>query len=386
MRGHPGTGFDFDTIISRQGTSSLKWEKYRDRDVIPLWVADMDFMSPPDVIEELKKRVDHGIFGYTVVPAELVDTVIRTIKSEYAWVIEPDWIVWLPGLVSGLNVTCRAVGEHGDDVMTAVPVYPPFLTAPALSGRNLIQVPLARDGRRYTFDFEGLSESVTNRTEIFILCNPHNPVGRVFSVEELQKLVDICLDHGIILCSDEIHCGLVLDEDKKHVCVAGQFPEIAYRSITLMAPSKTYNIPGLGCSFAVIPDAGLRKKFIRAKAGIVPDVNVLGYSGALAAYGRSSQWREELLEYLRANRDLVETYVGLMDTLNMSHVEATYLAWIDARDLCSDPVSFFEDGGVGLSDGKYFGAEGFLRLNFGCPRPLLIEALERMNRALMKRG
>ncbi|MDT8274409.1 MAG: aminotransferase class I/II-fold pyridoxal phosphate-dependent enzyme, partial [Desulfomonilia bacterium] len=167
----------------------------------------------------------------------------------------------------------------------------------------------------------------------------------------------------------------------KHICAAGLGPEIARRSVTLMSPSKTYNLPGLGCSFAVIPDSGLRKDFVRAKAGIVPEVTVMGYYGALAAYGRSSRWHAALIEYLRENRNLVERQVASMEGLNMSHVEATYLAWIDARGLSSDPSSFFEKAGVGLSEGRYFGSEGFVRLNFGCPRSLLREALERMEDA-----
>ena len=267
--------FDFDTPVERRGTASLKWEKYKGRDIIPLWVADTDFRSPPAVISRLQQRVADGVFGYTIPSEELNNVVVAMLKARYDWVVKPEWLIWLPGLVTGLNVACRAVGEDGDDVMTAVPIYPPFLTAPANSRRNLIKVPLKEKNNRWEFDFDRLERSITPKTRLFILCNPHNPVGRVFRRDELITLTSICKKHDIVICSDEIHCDLILDKDKVHIPTATLDPETAARTITLMAPSKTYNLPGLGCSFGVISDNGLQQRFKNTMAGIVPMVNVL---------------------------------------------------------------------------------------------------------------
>ncbi len=345
----------------------------------------MDFRSPPALVEALRQRVDHGVFGYTVAPEELTETIISTLQRDYKWKIEAEWIVWLPGLVTGLNVTCRTIGKDGDDVLTAVPVYPPFLSAPKYSRRNLITIPLVETGKRWTFDFDQLENAITPRTKLFILCNPHNPAGRVFTRDELLALAKICLKHDMVICSDEIHCGLVLDKDKKHIPTATFSPEIADITITLMAPSKTFNLPGLGCSFAIISNPDLRRSFQRAMSGIVPFVNALGYTATLAAYQDSSQWHQSLLNYLRTNRDIVEHYINVIPRLSINHIEATYLAWIDTRASgLENPAEFFEIAGVGLSDGSYFDGAGFLRLNFGCPRSTLEQALERMNKAMLK--
>jgi cysteine-S-conjugate beta-lyase len=375
--------FDFDTPVDRQGTSSLKWDRYRGRDVIPLWVADMDFRSPPAVIDAIRKHADHGIFGYTLPPRELLDEVTGMLEREHSWKVDPSWIVWLPGLVTGLNVACRSVGVPGDGVLTTTPAYPPFLSAPIFSDRVLATVPHVAEKGRYTFDFEGIAREMGDRTRMFILCNPHNPTGRVFLQEELRELVRICLGRGVIVCSDEIHCGLVLDKDARHISLATLDEEIARHTITLLAPSKTFNLPGLGCSLAVIPDKGLRSSFQRVMNGIVPHVNAFGYTAALAAYREGGDWHEALIAYLGENRDLVEGFVARAPGISMLHVEATYLAWIDCRELgIENPASFFEGYGVGLSSGADFGSPGFVRLNFGCPRGILREALGRMEKAL----
>jgi cystathionine beta-lyase len=375
--------FDFDTRIDRRGTASMKWEKYRDRDILPLWVADMDFRSPPAVVEALKQRVEHGVFGYSVPPEELTHEIISMLQQRYGWTVAFDWILWLPGLVTGLNVACRAVGEKHSDVMTAVPVYPPFLTAPKYSQRNLITVPLAETDGRWTFDFERLENAITPKTRLFILCNPHNPVGRIYTREELSSLLEICQKHDIVICSDEIHCELLLDQDKPHIIAAKLNPDFAERILTLMAPSKTFNLPGLGCSFAVIPEQKLRRQFRRAMSGIVPHLGPLAYTAALTAYRNGHEWHAALLDYLRDNRDVVTRSINNMPGISMTHVEATYLAWINTHATnIKDPVNFFEKAGVGLSDGKEFGGPGFVRLNFGCPLSLLEEALHRMRSAL----
>jgi cystathionine beta-lyase len=375
--------FDFDTPTERRATASLKWDKYRDQDVIPMWVADMDFRSPPAVIKALQQRVAYGVFGYTVTPPELNDVVVVMLKNLYGWQIEPEWLVWVPGLVTGLNVVCRAVGEVGDEVMTAVPVYPPFLTAPGNFRRNLVKVPLEGKNNRWQFDFDRLERSITAKTRVFILCNPHNPVGRVYTRDELKTLAAICKKHDIVICSDEIHCGLILDTDKPHIPAASLDPETAARTITLMAASKTFNLPGLGCAFAVIAEENLRRRFKEAMAGIVPRVNALGYTASRVAFEDCGDWHAALLEYLRGNRDIVQAAVRGMPHLSMAPVEATYLAWIDMRAAgLKNPAAFFEGAGVGLQDGIEFDGPGFVRLNFGCPRSLLEKALQRMAVAL----
>jgi cystathionine beta-lyase len=378
--------FDFDEVVDRSGTASEKWEKYRGTDIIPMWVADMDFRSPPEVIEALRRRSEHGVFGYTAAAPEVVASVTDMLQRDYGWRVDPQWIVWLPGLVTGLNVTCRAVGEDGDDVLTLVPVYPPFLSAPRHARRGLVRVRLHEASNRWSIDFERLANAVTPRTRLFLLCNPHNPVGRVFDRQELEKLAELCISRDLILCADEIHCGLVMDPAKRHVPIASLAAEVAQRSITLMAPSKTFNLAGLGCAFAVIPSDPLRRRFLQAKAGIVPMINPYGYLAAETAYRHGEQWRRELIAYLRRNRDLLaEALPRMPGGLSMAPVEATYLAWIDIRQArLADPIAFFEKAGVGLQDGCDFDGRGFVRLNFGCRRAVLQEAVERMSAALSR--
>jgi len=376
--------FDFDTIIDRSNTGSEKWDKYKGRDIIPLWVADMDFRSPPVVIEALHERVSHGVFGYTHPSQGLIDAVLGHLERDFGWRIKPEWIVWLPGLVCGLNVLCRAVGETDDEVVTFTPVYPPFLSAPPLSQRKLVTVPLHLRNGRWEADLEELERAITPQTKLLLLCSPHNPVGRCWSREELLGFAELATRHNLVIGSDDIHAGLILDKDKRHIPIATLSPEIARRTITLLAPSKTYNIPGLGCSFAVIPDQELRNNFRKAKGRIVPHVNALGYTAAEAAYRDGEEWRMALIDYLRANRDLVIEAVKRMPGLSITPVEATYLAWLDTRQRgIEHPGRFFEEAGVGLSDGSDFCGPGFVRLNFGCARSLLQEALQRMEHALI---
>jgi cystathionine beta-lyase len=371
--------FDFDRVIDRRGSDSLKWGKYKSRDVIPMWVADMDFQAPRPILEALHRRVEHGVFGYPVPPEELTEVIVDWMARRYGWAIRPSWIVWLSGVVSALNVTCRACGNDGDDVLTFTPIYPPFLSAPPSSRRGVKTIPLARDGGRYTVDYDRFESEITDRTRILLLCSPHNPVGRRFERHELERIAEICLAHDIVICSDEIHCDLVLDGGP-HIPTASLSPEVSAQTVTLMAPSKTFNIPGLGCSFAIIEDAEMRAKFNKAQHGIVPGTNVLGYTACLAAYRDCEYWRLALIAYLRANEQLVHRTINEeIPGLSMDHVEATYLAWIDTRPLgLPHPGRFFAQAGVGLSDGKHFQGEGFVRLNFGCPRATLLAGLERM--------
>lgn len=377
--------FDFDRIIDRHGTGSLKWDKFGERDVLPLWVADMDFSAPPAVLDALQRRAAHGVFGYTHAPAELVEVILDRLWQRHRWRVEPQALVWLPGLVVGLNVACRAVGKAGSEVLTMTPIYPPFLSAPELSGRKLVTVPMAQQGDLWQIDFEALEAAVTPASRLLLLCSPQNPTGRVFTADELENLADLCKRHDLVLCSDEIHCDLVLEPGCEHLPTAGLHAEIAARTITLMAPSKTFNLPGLNCAFAIIQDDSLRRRFQLAMAGIVPYVNLFGYVGALAAYRDSGDWHAALLDYLRGNRELVCEAIKDMPGLSATRGEATYLTWIDARKTGLDnPAAFFEQAGVGLSDGREFGAPGFVRLNFGCPRPVLEQALGRMRKALVR--
>ena len=379
--------FDFDTAPERRRTDSQKWQKHAGRDVLPLWVADMDFKSAPAILEALHRRVDHGIFGYARPVQSTVDAVVDAMARNYHWTIDPAWIVWLPGLVVGLNVTAQAFAQPGEEVLTLGPVYPPFMSAPKNSARASVSVPWAlRDGA-WTIDWDALERAVPPRTKLFYLCNPHNPLARVWRRAELARLAEFCERHNLVLCSDEIHCDLILDPTLPHVPTAVLSPEIAARTITLMAPSKTYNVPGLGTSFAIIPDAMRRARFLRATAGIVAEVTCLGFTACEAAYRDGEPWRQALISYLRGNRDyLLETIARELPGVRIeAPVEATYLLWMNVSALGLDhPIAHFEKHGVGLSDGAPFGAAKgtHVRLNFGCPRATLVEAMRRMKAAL----
>ncbi|MDI6450086.1 MalY/PatB family protein [Anaerobaca lacustris] len=378
--------FDFDTVPDRRGTDSLKWHRYHGRDILPMWVADTDFQAPPCVLEALHARVEHGVFGYAVAPKELVEVLVARMARMYQWKIEPEWIVWLPGLVPALNLACRAFGDDGDEVLTFTPAYPPFLAAAPLSRRQMKVVPLRREGKRWTFDLERFESELSARSRVLLLCSPHNPVGRRYEPDELRAVAEISLKHNVVICSDEIHCDLVLDGGR-HTPTATLGEEIAANTITLMAPSKTFNVPGLNCAFAIIPNVAVRRPFKKAREGIVPGTNALGYAACLAAYRDGEPWRAALIEYLRRNSRLVyETINNEIPGLSMDEVQATYLAWIDTRQLgLAEPGRFFEQAGVGLSDGEDFLGSGFVRLNFGCPQKTLREGLDRMKRAVDKR-
>lgn len=393
--------FDFDAVIERAHTDSVKWARYAgdgdmsrdtvpvvgDRDMIPLWVADMDFAAPPAVLTALRRRIEHGVFGYNQPTAGQIDAVVGYLARKFEWSIDPEWIVWLPGLVSGLNVACRAVGDAGDAVFTATPIYPPFLSAPAFSGRRVASAPLVCDSAGWLWDFPTVDAVLrTSRAKLLLLCHPHNPTGRVWNEDELWQIALLAEKHDMVVCSDEIHNGLVLSPSRRHRLLATLSPEIAARSITLMAPSKTFNIPGLGCAFAIIPDSRLRQRFRDAMHGIVPHVNALGMVATEAALTSCDDWQAALLDYLRGNLRAVERAVAAAPGLDMRPVEATYLAWIDARQFAAEhgidnPSRYFEQHGLGLSDGADFGAPGFVRLNFGTRRALLEAALARLRQA-----
>jgi cystathionine beta-lyase len=375
--------FDFDSPIDRRDSDSIKWRKFEGKDIIPLWVADMDFTSPPAVIEALLRRVSHGVFGYAMPDKQLAETICEHLEKKYHWHVSPYWIVWLPGLVCGLNVACRSVDGPEVSVITTIPAYPPFLIAPRNANQRLVTSPMVQGDHRWQIDLDHLSQAITKDSAMFILCNPQNPTGRVFEHHELMALAEICQSNDLIICSDEIHCDLILEPKCSHIPIASMDEDIARRTITLMAPSKTYNIPGLGCAFAVISNDHLRRRFTQAMAGIVPHVNLMGLVAAQAAFRHGEAWLDALLDYLRENRDLVYTAVNQIPGLHMGLVEGTYLAWIDVHQVgIEQPARFFENYGLGLSDGKDFDGPGFVRLNFGCSRQVLQKALDRLTIAI----
>lgn len=379
----------FDVPTDRRNSDSLKWGLYAGRDVLPLWIADMDFRSAPAITEALERRAAHAVYGYAKDSRPAIEAMIDYHREHYGFPIDREWVVPVPGLVCGLNILCRAVGNPGDAVATTVPVYPPFLEAPGLSGRRLVTAPMARDaGGRPAFDLDALDAALTPDTRLFILCNPHNPLGRAWSPAELRALLAFCRERDLIVCSDEIHGGLVLDAPYAYTPAACAAPEHAGSLVTLLSPSKTYNLPGLSCAFAVIPDPATRQRFRHAMNGIVPHVNLFGWVAAEAAYRHAEPWRRALLDCLRANRDAVEQAARGWGVA-LPHVEATYLAWLDFRPWLGQmngqsPAEFLLSHGVGLSDGAPFGAPGFARLNFATCRGALEEALSRIGRAGFK--
>lgn len=371
----------FDRVIDRRNTSSSKWEKYAGRDILPFWVADMDFPVPEFVLDAIRERLQHEIMGYTRIPESLILAFQSWLQRSYNWTVPEEWLVWLPGVVPGFNLAARAVATPGGAIMIPTPVYHPFLAVPGNTGQQAQTVALELDSSgRWTMDFDALQHSVSNNTRMLMFCNPQNPTGRVYGKAELAALADFCLQHNLTLCSDEIHCHLVLDEHARHLPIASLSPEIAERSITLYAATKTYNIPGLSCAVAVIPNAELRHSFQQARADLVPSVGPLTIAASTAAYADTSSYLPELLNYLRGNLQLVRERVGS----RMSHLEGTYLAWIDMRDtsVANRPGAYFEEHGLGLSDGAAFGGPGFVRFNFAAPRSLLEQGLQRFEAAM----
>ncbi len=375
------TGVDFNHIIDRTDTSSMKWEKYRGRDVLPMWVADSDFKVADAIINALKARAEHGIFGYTLVPDRLKTLIIDRMARLYQWHIKAEDLVFIPGLVCGLNVTARAFFNASKKVAIPTPIYPPFVSSVRNAGAEPCFIPFIEQSGRWMIDWQTL-ESQADQIHLLMLCNPQNPGGTVFRRDELTRLADMAAQYDWVVCSDEIHCDLVLD-DLPHIPFSSLSEAASQRSCVLMAPSKTWNIAGLGCSFAVIQNPKLRTQFKRQIQGIVPEVNLMAIEAAIAAYEHGDAWLSEQLSYLRANRDYIEQQVADINGLSMLHTEATYLAWIDASGLgLENPAAYFEDYGVGMSPGRDFRSDQFVRLNFGCQRAVLEEAFKRIRTAI----
>jgi len=374
------TTADFDQIIPRRGTGSIKWDRFPTLD--PFWVADMDFMSPRCVIDALQERIAHGIMGYAQPHSGLVEAVTDYLQARHGLTVEEQEIVHLGGLVPALSIAARAFGSPGDAVMTCTPIYPPFLSIHKDAGMKLITVPHIINNGQWEFDWDAMETAVTTETKLFLLSNPQNPLGRVFTQQEIEQLADFCDRHDLILVSDEIHCDLILDEENApHVCAASLPEQLQNRIITLLAPSKTYNIAGLGYAFAVIRDDALRRTFCAARGHTLPEINCLAYYAAEAAYKDGDPWRQELLAYLRKNRDTLTEFIHTrMPGLITPDIQATYLAWIDCRSMGKDnPAKFFEqEAGIYLSDGTFFGNPDHVRFNFGCPHSRVLEGLEKM--------
>ena len=383
------TPFDFDRIPARRDSDSNKWRKFP-ADVLPLWVADMDFASPPAVVAALHARVEHGFFGYLTEAPELREVVAERLAKRFGWRVEPEAVVPVPGVNAGVNLAVRALTRPADGLLVQTPIYPPLLRAAGNHGVTRHGHLLTRetDGR-YSVDTDAFVRTIRPETRAFLLCNPHNPVGRLFERDELDAMASACLRHDLWIIADEIHSDLVFD-GRPHTPIATLAPEVEQRTITFLAPSKTFNIPGLKCAVAVAPSAPLRERLAAAAADLVPKINVLGHAAAVAAYREGDPWLQALLRYLEDNRDLLAREVASrLPGVRMGIPEATYLAWLDCRATgLTDPYTFFlEQAKVALNDGKAFGpgGEGFVRLNFGCPRPLLAEGLSRMAAALERR-
>ncbi len=381
--------YDFDQIIDRRQTESSKWNHY-DADVLPLPVADMDFVSPEPVRRALRERVEHGVFGYGAMMPEFYDVMMAHLKARYDWEVAAEAIVVLPGVVAGFNLACRAMAQSGDGLLQQTPLYPPMLRAPSNIGLQANTAPLKpQPNGYYAIDFDAFEAAIEPHTRAFMLCNPHNPVGRVFQRHELERMAEICLRHNLDICADELHCDILFD-DHVHVPIATLDTEMADRTITLMAPSKTYNLAGLHCAFAIIPNAALRERFIAQRLDLIRRmVNILGYTAMVAAYREGQAWLDQVLCYLQDNRNAVAAYVkSHLPGVTMHVPEGTYLAWLDCRQANipdHDPHAFFlQQARVALNNGLDFGADGagFVRLNFACPRARLIKALDRMRDAL----
>ncbi len=380
--------FDFDTPTDRRNSESTKWNEYP-ADVLPMWVADMDFRSPPAVMDALRERLAHGVFGYPVESEAVKQAVADWLARRHGWQVDPAAVTLLPGVVPAFNVAARAFARPGEGILIQTPVYGPFLRVAKNAGLIHQEMELTRgaDGQ-YEVDFDAFEAAITPETRLFLLCSPHNPVGRVFRRAELERMAEICLRHNVVICSDEIHSDLVF-RGHKHIPIAALSPEIAANTITLVAPSKTFNLAGLKASAAIIENEALREKFEAARADMVEWVNVLGQTAMLAAYKESEPWLEALLDYLQANRDLVFDFVkDELPGVHMAKPEGTHMAWLDCRQASIEGNAskfFLKKARVAVNDGAWFGTggEGFVRFNFAAPRALVIEALERMKAALI---
>ena len=380
----------FQQLVDRRSTESVKWNQYPE-DVLPMWVADMDFLCPPVVIDALRQRVEHGIFGYPCEPPQLREIIVDRLKRRYDWTIEPEWITYIPNVFAGFHLAAHAVTQPNDGVLLTPPIYHPMLLVPKnvdLEGQ-LVELVREDDGT-YNVPYARFEDAITGRSELFILCNPHNPIGKVYTRAELEQIGEICLKHALIICSDEIHADFTYD-GRKHVPIASLSREIADRTITLMSPVKSFNVAGIPFAFAVIPNPGLREQYASAGMGLLTHPSAFGFVAAAAAFEHADDWMAQLVQVLGGNRDFALSFIEReIPGVSMTPMQGTYLAWLDFRQvgLGESPFNFLlERAKVATVDGAVFGpgGEGFARLNMACPRSRLQEGLERIRDAILRR-
>jgi len=385
--------YDFDSIIDRKGTSSIKWD-YLDRvfkntEVIPMWVADMDFAAPQPVIDAVVERARHGVYGYTEKPSSFYNSAAQWLKKRHNWDIDSRWITTCPGVVPTLNFCILSLTEPGDKVLLQSPVYPPFFASIRNNGRSLVDSPLKLQGDKYVMDYEDLERKLSDGVKLMLLCSPHNPVGRVWSREELLKTGELCLKYDVTIVSDEIHSDLVFS-GCKHTPLAALSEQLAERTITCIAPSKTFNIAGFATSMTITSNESLKKKLDGYLNNLgIELTNLFGITALEAAYKQGEEWLEQVLAYLEGNLDFLMDYLNMhIPKIKVSRPEGTYLVWLDCRELGmkqKELVDFFiNKAHVGLNDGTPFGPaeEGFMRMNIACPRSVLEEGLSRIETAV----
>ena len=375
--------FNFDTPVNRSNSDSIRWDHYAGDNVIPLWVADMDFQSPPCVMGALAERVQHGVFGYTHAPDSLRNTIALYIAAHYNWEVDPDWIVILPSVVSGLYTAVRQLTTPMEHILVPQPVYHHLRLACSESPRPYTEIPLALENDRWVLPWQRLDSFCQANTKMALLCNPQNPGGTVYTESELLQFADFCEAHDLLICSDEIHAGLVLDNHARHIPIASLHPQTSMRSVTLMSLNKVFNFPGIGLAWAVAENPRLRAAMQTDLHRTIAEPGLMAYTATMAALRDGEEWRQSLLQYLRGNRDYVEGRIKTMPPLTGAKTEASYLAWIDCNALgCADPHALFLAFGLALSPGAQFNAPQFVRLNFGTQRALLEQAMDRMALAL----
>ncbi len=386
---------NFDEIIDRRQSGALKYcalqERYGDPNLIPLWVADMDFATPPFIIDAMRRRLEHPIFGYTQEPKAWRNAIVAWADSHYHWAIQPDWIKFIPGIVKGIGMAVNVFTALGDKIIIQPPVYHPFRLVPQLNGRQVVCNPLLLADGRYSINFEQLEHLAADPAcKMLILCNPHNPGGRVWLRSELAQVAAICHRHNVLVVSDEIHCDMVL-WGGTHIPFASVSPEAANNSITFQAPSKTFNIAGLASSLAIVPGEKVRKQFLDwLDANELGEADIFAHIAAAAAYSPEGEaWRQEMLRYVEGNILAVEQFCAeQLPQIKPQRPGASFLVWLDCRDLGlshKDLVALFVDKAhLALNDGAMFGTEGsgFMRLNVGCPRALLMQALSQLKSAI----
>ena len=374
--------------IERRGTGAEKWERYAGRDVLPFWVADMDLPTAPFVLDAVRERLQHPILGYTRAPPAVIAACVDWLARDYGWRIQADWLVWITGVVPGFNLVAQLLAEESaggrHDLVMPTPVYPPFLEVPRKSGlrASLSNLRLAANGR-WEMDFDDLAARIGAGTAAVLFCNPQNPTGRIYERGELVELADLIVANDTVLISDEIHCPLILDRNQRHLPIASLDESVAARSVSLFSPTKAYNFAGLGGAVAVIPNAALRKRFKAAVTNMAGNVSPLAYAALGSAFGDTSPWLAEQNAFLASNEVRLRQAIANLDGIRTTRVEGTFLAWLDVRELnLANPAEYFEAHGIGLSAGEDFGGVGFVRFNFGCPRSMLEEGIERLERAV----